>query len=148
MKLTVLTLFAAFVCLAFSYNLRSSASVEIPPAVEDQSADKEAIKRVVQQYLDVTDKKDFDSIKKAFHPDAKLLSVGKIGLNQMTQEEWWQRISRIPGKVERTSNIVMIDVTGLAAVVKIDFGRSTDYLSLLKVNDEWKIVNKILSTKL
>lgn len=149
MKFTLfMVLLAACCCLALTQSLRSSAAVGSPPVVEDQSADKEAIKVVVQQYLDVTDKKDFESIKKAFHPDARLMSVGKNGLNQMTQDEWWQRVSKIPGTVQRTSRISMIDVTGIAAVVKIDFGRSADYLSLLKVNDQWKIVNKTLSSKL
>jgi hypothetical protein len=147
-SLPIVFLLVACFCLALSQSQRSSAAVENPPVIEDQSADQAAIKVVVQQYLDVTDKKDAESIKKAFHADAKLLSVGKNGLNQMTQEEWWQRVSRIPGKVERTSKIALIDVKGIAAVVRIDFERSTDYLSLLKINDEWKIVYKTLSTKL
>jgi hypothetical protein len=116
----------------------------------NQSAENEteAIRRVIQQYLDVTDKKDAEGIKKAFHPDAKLMSVGKNGLNQMALAEWWERISRIPGKVERTSRVTVLEVSGLAAVVKVDFGRSKDYVSLLKINGEWKIVNKLLSTSL
>jgi Putative lumazine-binding len=108
----------------------------------------EAIRQVIQHYLDVTDKKDAEGIKKAFHPDTKLLSVGKNGLNQMRLDEWWERISRIPGRVERTSQVTVLEVSGLAAVVKVDFGRSKDYVSLLKINGEWKIVSKVLSTSL
>jgi hypothetical protein len=110
--------------------------------------DSEAIKQVIQRYLDVTDKKDGEAIKQAFHPDTKLLSVGRNGLNQMSLEEWWGRVSRIPGQFTRKSQVTVLEVSGLAAVVKIDFGTSKDYVSLLKINGTWKIVNKILSTSL
>jgi hypothetical protein len=40
-----------------------------------------------------------------------------------------------------------VDVTGTAAVARVvlDYPNAhfTDYLSLLKINDEWKVVNKI-----
>ncbi|MEW6737674.1 MAG: nuclear transport factor 2 family protein [Acidobacteriota bacterium] len=111
-------------------------------------SDKEAIKKVIQDYLDVTDKKDYDALKRAFHPTGKLLSVNKTGLREMSQEEWWSRVSRIPGNIKRVSQISLIDIRGLAAVVRVDFEKSSDYISLLKINGEWKIVNKTLSTML
>jgi len=115
----------------------------------NNDVEKTAIEKVVRDYIFVTDKKDQEAIKRAFHPSAKLMSVGKDGLREMSQEEWWGRVSRIPGKgVERKSKIAMVDVKGLAAVVRVDFDKSSDYISLLKINDEWKIVNKMLSTKL
>lgn len=122
-----------------------NAKGTINQSVENET---EVIRQVIRQYLDVTDKKNAEGIKKAFHPDTKLMSVGKNGLNQMSLDEWWGRISRIPGQVERTSQVTVLEVSGLAAVVKVDFGRSKDYLSLLKINGEWKIVNKVLSTSL
>lgn len=116
----------------------------------DQSVEneREAIRRVIQYYIDVTDKKDAESIKRAFHADTKLMSAGNNGLTQLSLDEWWGRVSRIPGKIERKSRITVLDVTGLAAVAKVDFERSTDYMTLLKINGEWKIVNKVLSTSL
>ena len=157
MKLLIIALCATTcVCLCLSSPTASSAkvgadalmTVVAPAQAADQSAEKEAIKLVVRQYLDVTDNKAQENIAKAFHPTTKFFSVGKGTINQMTLDEWWQRISRIQGKVERTSTIALIDVTGIAAVVRVDFGRSSDYLSLLKVGGEWKIVNKTLSTPL
>lgn len=42
--------------------------------------------------------------------------------------------SSIPGTaVERSSKISLIDMNGLAAVVRVDFDRSSDYRSLLKI---------------
>jgi hypothetical protein len=121
------------------------ASQLLAGSARTPEGDQDAIRRVVQHYLDVTDKKDEPSIARAFHPDAKLMSPGDTGLRQMTLAEWWARVSRIPAPVPRKSSIALLDVTDMAAVVRVDFGASTDYLSLLKLDGEWKIVNKILS---
>jgi hypothetical protein len=122
----------------------TASSAPAPSATNDA----EVIKQVIQRYLDVTEKKDEDAIKQAFHPDTKLLSVGRNGLNQMSLEEWWSRVSRIPGQVSRKSEVTILEISGLAAVVRIDFGASKDYVTLLKINGTWKIVNKVLSTSL
>ena len=123
-----------------------------PQAASGQSpsdeAEKEAVRKVVQDYLAVTDRKDYAAMKRAFHPSAKLMSVSRAGLREMSQEEWWGRISSIPGQVVRSSQIPLIDVRGVAAVARVDFEKSSDYVSLLKINGEWKIVNKTLSTAL
>ncbi|HYC59027.1 MAG TPA: nuclear transport factor 2 family protein, partial [Thermoanaerobaculia bacterium] len=72
---------------------------------------------------------------------------GKIA--QRTSEEY---ISGAPGKpaadeAQRKRTIDWIDVTGDAAVAKITLTYPavtfTDYMSLLKVDGEWKIVNKL-----
>lgn len=143
-NLITTVLFAVCLGTALTWAKASSSQETKSPANEDEPA----IRQVIQYYLDVTDKKDGEAIKRAFHPDTKLLSVGKNGLNQMSLEEWWARVSRIPGQVQRKSQVTVLEVSGLAAVVKVDFGRSKDYLSLLKVNGEWRIVNKTLSTSL
>ena len=104
------------------------------------------MRKVVQDYLAVTDKKDYEALKRAFHPSAKLMSVSRAGLREMSLEEWWGRVSAIPGQVVRPSRIPLIDVRGVSAVARVDMEKSSDYISLLKINGEWKIVNKTLST--
>ncbi len=63
-------------------------------------------------------------------------------------------IARAPGKpaadeAQRKRTIDLIDITGNAAVARItlDYPASTmtDYMSLLKVEGEWRIVNKIVT---
>ena len=48
---------------------------------------------------------------------------------------------------QRTNEILSIDIEGLAAVAKTELMwpnvRYIDYLSLLKIDGEWRIVNKI-----
>ena len=74
------------------------------------------------------------------------VSVLKSGiLKQMTQAEWWARVSKITNPKVRKSNITILDVTGISAVVKVEFETSSDHISLLKIDNEWKIINKSLS---
>lgn len=153
--MATMLLVGTWVCLRDSDVSISAVSCAEQATTEQQNVDaeKEAIRQVIQQYFDVTDRRDYESLKKAFHPDAKLMSVGKNGLNQMTLEQWWGRVSRISGNIDRTMTISSIEVQGIAAIVKTDESRggryrSSDFISLLKIDDQWKIVNKLLSTKL
>ena len=55
-----------------------------------------------------------------------------------------------PGEVDSTERkVVSVDVVGDAAVAKLELKRPdavvTDYMSLLKVEGRWVIVNKIFS---
>ena len=116
---------------------------------QNVDGEKRNIKEVVKLYLRVTDLKDSSAIEKAFHPEAKLMSVNSKGeLKQMTQNEWWQRVSKIPDPVVRKSRITVLDIAGVSAVVKVEFKKSIDFITLLKLGNEWKIVNKSLSVVL
>ena len=114
--------------------------------------DRVAIEAVLHTYLRVMDEQSEASIAQAFHPSAFLMSVTRAGeLNAMTQATWWQRISRPGvGKVARTSTIRCIDVVGPAAMARVDVDRSdstsTDFFTLLRFADGWKIVNKVVSS--
>jgi hypothetical protein len=116
------------------------------------SKDRSAILDVLHEYLRVTDEQDERSIAKAFHPVATLMSVTGAGeVVGMSQATWWSRVSKIPGgRIIRSSVVRFIDVTGSAAIARIDItsgGRtSTDYFNLLRARDGWRIVNKTLST--
>ncbi|RPH32244.1 MAG: hypothetical protein EHM93_10125 [Bacteroidales bacterium] len=123
---------------------------------EDQ---KELIKNVIQSaYVDgLCNNADTEAVNKGFHPGFILLGVGngnvmwsypiyswienakngkKKGLKYSFQNEF------------TTIKFLFIDVSGTAAVAKIEFFEgnelySIDYLSLLKFEDGWKIVSKI-----
>jgi hypothetical protein len=111
--------------------------------------EKENILKVISQYLRVTDYKDSLAIGKSFHPNAKLMSVtGKGELKEMTQAEWWARLSKISNPVVRKSKVTVLDISGITASVKIEFETSTDIITLLKFDSGWRIVNKTLSVAL
>lgn len=76
----------------------------------------------------------------------RLLLLGQFA--QRTSAEYIAGASGKPAADEaaRKRSIESIDISGNAAIAKVvlDYPqvRFTDYMSLLKVGDEWKIVNK------
>jgi len=111
------------------------------------------VRQTVQNYLHGLKHNDVDSLKKAFYPEAKLLFVRKDKqLGQLTQEQWYKGFAASAGKEEKGDlSITSVDITGDAASVKVvevyDQSKYIDYLSLLKLNGEWKIVNKIYTVE-
>jgi hypothetical protein len=111
--------------------------------------EKDEILKVISQYLRVTDYKDSSAIAKSFHPSAKLMSVTATGeLKEMTQAEWWARLSKISNPAVRKSKVTILDISGITASVKVEFETSTDIITLLKFDNDWKIINKTLSVAL
>jgi protease I len=114
-----------------------------------QPSDEKLVRQTVETYLHGLMFNDVASFKKAFYPEAKLMFVKKDGsLGQLTQEEWYKGFAGSAGKEEEGKlEIVAVDVTGNAASVKVreEYPKSiyTDYISLLKLRGEWKIVNKV-----
>jgi hypothetical protein len=123
----------------------------LPIIAKAQTNDEEKknILKVISQYLRVTDYKDSSAIGQSFHPNAKLMSVTGTGeLKEMSQAEWWTRLSKISNPVVRKSKVTVLDISGITASVKIEFETSTDIITLLKFDSGWRIVNKTLSVAL
>ena len=126
---------------------------------QDKAKDVEAIKATIQSaYVDgLQNDGDVEKIDKGFHPDFNLLGIGKN--NQMWKlpiSKWKESVvqkvekGEMPKKGDNkvTIKFLNVDVTGTAAVAKIEFYIGTkltyiDYISLYKFNEDWKIVNKI-----
>lgn len=90
-----------------------------------------------------------DFMRKAFHPDAKIMAFRDGKLMNLTAEEFASRFNGkpAPDEPQRKRRIEHVEITGNAGVGKIVLEYPTvtytDYMSLLKVGDEWKIVNKV-----
>lgn len=90
-----------------------------------------------------------DLMRKAFHTDAKIMAFRDGKLTNLTAEEFASRFNGKPAadEAQRKRRIEHVEITGNAGVGKIvlDYPTVTytDYMSLLKVGDEWKIVNKV-----
>ena len=90
-----------------------------------------------------------DFMRKAFHTDAKVMAFRDGKLTNLTAEEFASRFNGkpAPDEAQRKRTIESVEITGNAGVGKIvlDYPtvKFTDYMSLLKVGDEWKIVNKV-----
>ena len=134
----------------------------------DSGRDEAAIRQSVQYYFDAMKNNDAESLKKAFHPKAKWLNAGDKGyLWEISQERVAANLQsnarRHMLKLNATMKIVAIDITGSVASAKIETEYSTsgppevipklaykgakltEYLSLIKFDDGWKIVSRIYS---
>ena len=117
-------------------------------------ADVEAVKAVVKSaYVDgVHAKADVALMRAGFHPAFRMLTLRDGALTPVTLDEWAGRIEK--GAADRSAprpeirhEFTTVDVTGDAAVVRLELYRGgkhafTDYLSLYRFADGWKIVAK------
>jgi len=131
------------VTLLFALLLTASAKTR------QTNADETAVRETVNHYLHGLKFNDVESLKQAFWSDAKLFFIKRDHtLGQLTQEQWYKGFAGSAGKEEKGDlKITDVDITGNAASVKVvemyETSKYTDYLSLLKFPDGWKIVNKI-----
>lgn len=119
----------------------------------DGSSEKEAVRISLENYLKAHATGNGEYHKKAFHTDGQLIFIRD---SKYTTRSFAEYIAGSPGKPamdedKRKRWIESIDVVGNAATAKIilDYpnARLTDYMSLLKINGEWKIVNKIFTSE-
>ncbi|MGB7925880.1 MAG: nuclear transport factor 2 family protein [Pyrinomonadaceae bacterium] len=113
-----------------------------------QGAEEAAVRQTLDYYLQGHATGNGEFFKKAFHPEAKLFWIRDGQFSTRTSAEFIAGASGKPAadEAQRKRSIASVDITGNAAIAKIilDYpsGRFTDYMSLLKVDGEWKIVNK------
>ena len=98
---------------------------------------------------------DTDAMRSGFHPDFAIFSADGEKLGKYPIDSWIKGIEKRKedpdydrSKVKMDCRIVSLDVTGGAAAAKIEISREgnlvyTDYLSLLKFSDGWKIAAKV-----
>ena len=108
--------------------------------------DHAAVAKTVNYYLDGGTNNDFETLKKAFHPTATMRWIGEDYTDVNALEFFESRMKPGPPQ-DRKTRIAMIDVTGTAATAKLEIEYPTftfiDYMNLLKIDGEWKIVSKI-----
>ncbi|PKV51428.1 protease I [Aquimarina sp. MAR_2010_214] len=116
-----------------------------------QESDKVLIKKTVTYYLDGGTNNDFETLKKAFHSNATMKFISKNGYKEVNALEFFKKVIKPGPKQNRKTNVVSIDVTGNAAQAKLEIEYETfsfiDYMNLLKVDGEWKVVSKIFYRK-
>lgn len=137
------------VAMLLLLNLSASVAAQQSGRVKEEAL----IKQTVQYYFDGLDNFDVESMKKAFHPKAKWFTIRYGGLQEITLPRVYSNMrsssrERIPRGTSRW-RIVAVDVANDAASVKVEIehaaGKITEYLSLIKFDDGWKIVSKILT---
>ena len=120
------------------------------PASQAVSSEEAAVRAAVDHYLQGHALGSPEEFSNAFHPEAMLFWVTPEGaLGKRTSAEYIKGASGKPAADEskRKRQILSVDIAGTAAVAKVELDYPSvhfiDYLSLLKVNGEWKVINKI-----
>ena len=112
-------------------------------------SDDESIKSTIQSYIQGFTKGDTASLNKAFHANALLRNLNATsGRLQDTPLKTF--ISKMPsGGVNASGKLLTYEYAGTSSVatVELQFAdfKYIDLLSLLKINDQWKIVCRIYS---
>jgi hypothetical protein len=111
--------------------------------------DIEAIIVPLENYLSGHIKGDKDILGKALHTEGKLsyLRNGKYAKLEFPDYLSGMKLRNVEDGVQRIPYIKSIEVSGSIAIAKLVLDYSsmlfTDYMTLLKINGEWKITNKI-----
>ena len=120
---------------------------------ETNGGDEARVRSIVTAYLHGLKFNDIRDFQSAFWPDAKLLFVRRDStIGQLSQAEWYKMFTGSAGKEEEgTLRIAALDITDNAASVKVieTYPKSiyVDYLNLLRLQGEWRIVNKIYTSR-
>jgi hypothetical protein len=112
------------------------------------NADLDAAKVPLENYMRAQATGDASYLRKAFSADAIIIGQSNGELVRWTMEEFAGRFTGKPAddEAQRKRHAEIIDLTGDAAIGKVvlDYPKVhyTDYMSLLRIDGEWKIVNK------
>ncbi|MET0594605.1 MAG: nuclear transport factor 2 family protein [Polyangiaceae bacterium] len=118
-------------------------------AATSANGEREAVASAVRLYFQGHATGDGNYHRQAFHPEARLFWVKSGALSQKTSAEFAAGATGKPAADEarRERRIAAIDVAGDAAMAKVELTypdvHFVDYLSLLKIDGRWTIVNKI-----
>ena len=110
--------------------------------------DQDAIAKVVQHYIDGARSGKGDDMKPAFHEDATVFGyVGPDLFAGPIQNLFAWNDDNGPA-TELEDRIASIDITGTVATVRLELEnwtgfRFTDLFTLLKIDGDWKIMNKV-----
>jgi hypothetical protein len=113
-----------------------------------RQADEAGVRAALEHYLAGHATGDGAHMRAAFHPAARLFWVRGDTLATRTAEDYASGFNGrpAPDEAQRRRWIERVEVTGNAAVgvVVLDYPqtRFTDYMSLLRIGGEWRIVNK------
>ncbi len=113
------------------------------------SEDEAAIRQTLQYYLDGHATGDSTPMRKAFHPTAELNWIRDGQFHRRSVDDYIAGFTGRPAEDEaqRKRRVVSVDFDGTAATGRIELDYPgvliTDYMSLLKIDGDWKIVHKI-----
>jgi hypothetical protein len=131
---------------SFYVQPRKDASEKFAFKLTDE--EKRAVSVPLENYIKAHATGNAEFIRQAFDAQAKVMSFSGDKFNQWSVDEFATRFSGKPAEDEakRKRSFEILDVAGNAAIAKVllDYPavKFTDYVTLLKIDGAWKIVNK------
>ena len=120
------------------------------------SDERKAIEAAIRTYFDGLYEGDAEKLAQAFHPTSVLTSEQDGKLQVLPYDEWLDLVRNRPSpkakSLARGDEIVSIDQSSpTSAFVKVKCQIPpryfTDYLSLLKIDGRWQVVQKVFATR-
>ncbi len=111
-------------------------------------SEHDVIAKVVQHYIDGAISGSGDDMKPAFHKDATIFGYAGSDLFAGPIQLLFGWVDENGPATELKARIVSVDVVDTVATVRLELdnwigSRYTDMFTLLKVDGEWKIMNKV-----
>lgn len=111
-------------------------------------AEYERIATVIQQYIDGAKSGRANDMKAAFHKDATIFGYVQAGLFAGPIQQffdWHEENGPATGLQSRIVSIDLIETVATARIALDDWNgdRFTDLFTLLEVDGEWKVMNKV-----
>ncbi len=111
-------------------------------------SEHDAIAKAVQHYIDGAKSGKGDDMKPAFHKDATIFGYAGTDLFAGPIQQLFDWNDENGPAAELQARIASIDVVDTVATVRLELNnwsgsRYTDMFTLLKVDGEWKIMNKV-----
>ena len=108
----------------------------------------DAITKTIQQYIDGGKTGRTEEMKKAFHPDATIFGYVGSDLFAGPIQRLFDWNDQNGAATDLQGRIASIDVVESVATVRLELDnwgvyRFTDMFTLLKVDGQWKIMNKV-----
>ncbi len=110
--------------------------------------ERDAIAKAVQPYIDGAKSGSGDDMKPAFHKDATIFGYAGADVFAGPIQQLFDWNDENGPAPELQARIASIDVVDTVATVRLELNnlsgsRYTDMFTLLKVDGEWKIMNKV-----
>lgn len=114
--------------------------------------ERSKVEECIHKYFAGAKNGQINLLKEGFHPDCKIYFIDPKGnLTFFTQTQFHQVVLENFEKAERKNQLLTLDITENIASAKVradypDF-HFIDYLHLIKVKNDWKIISKVTVRK-
>ena len=126
-------------------------TVSVFSTINAQESDYQLIEKTLNYYMEGGSNRDFNTLKKAFHDTATMKYITEEGYKEVNALEFFSGM-KTGSRIDRTNRIAEITVSGHAANARLELEYKdftfVDFMNLLKIDGEWKIVNKIFYKRL